>query len=464
MKLKKIATLLAVAGITAPAFATNGMNLEGYGAAATAMGGASMAYDNGAGAMMNNPATLGLMSEGRGIGVALGFLGPNVESSVPALGMKASSGGDAYYMPAFGYVAKTGKMTYGIGVYSQGGMGTEYSANSFMAQGTGEKTRSEVGVGRVILPLAYNVNDQFTVGGSLDFVWATMDIKMAAGLADFNAMTTNMSAGMGGAMAALVGGGADTFRLDFSDDSDFFGEAYGTGLAGKIGFTYKVTPSLSIGGTYHTETDLGDMKTDSKGASFSAYDVSGGLGAMGAPVKGKLTIHNFQWPETYGLGVAYQPNDKWLLVADYKRLNWSKVMKDFKMTYSTANLGTGVTEFADFKISQNWDDQNVFMLGASYRVNDALTVRFGANLSDNPVPNNRVHPLFPATIEKHYTMGFGYMFSKQSALDFALSYAPKVSVIGTQNTGAAGSGIGGNNGIKITHSQLNWQLQYGYRF
>ena len=72
---KKIAALLAISGIAAPAFATNGMDLEGYGAVATAMGGASMAYENGAGAMMNNPATLGLMPQGSGIGIALGFLG-----------------------------------------------------------------------------------------------------------------------------------------------------------------------------------------------------------------------------------------------------------------------------------------------------------------------------------------------------------------------------------------------------
>ncbi|HTY04146.1 MAG TPA: aromatic hydrocarbon degradation protein, partial [Rhodocyclaceae bacterium] len=71
MTLKKIAALLSAAGIVSPAFATNGMDLEGYGAVATAMGGASMAYDNGAGAMMNNPATLGLMGQGSGIGVAL---------------------------------------------------------------------------------------------------------------------------------------------------------------------------------------------------------------------------------------------------------------------------------------------------------------------------------------------------------------------------------------------------------
>lgn len=461
MTLKKIAALLSIAGITSPAFATNGMNLEGYGAVATSMGGASMAYDNGAGAMMNNPATLGLMGQGSAIGVALGFLGPDVKSSVPAMGMNADSSANAFYMPAIGYLMKTGSFTFGAGLYSQGGMGTEYSESSFLAQGTGDKVRSEVGVGRLIFPLAYNVNDSLTIGGSVDWVWATMDIKMAASSGDFMAMATGMSSGMGTAMAGLMGGGANTFRIDFSDNNDFMGEAVGSGFAAKLGLTYKINQALSIGAAYHSKTDLGDMETDSNGASFSAYN-SGT--AMGAPVVGKIAIHNFQWPETYGLGMAYQATDRLMVAADYKRLNWSKVMKDFKMTYSTANLGTGVTESADFSISQNWSDQDVFMLGASYRLTDALTLRAGANIADNPIPDNRVHPLFPAIIKNHYTFGVGYMTSKTSGVDFSLVYAPEVSVTGTQATGAAGSGIGGNQGVNIKHSQLNWQLQYGMHF
>jgi len=459
MTLMKIAALLALAGIASPAFATNGMNLEGYGPVATAMGGASMAYDNGAGAMMNNPATLGLMGQGSAIGVALGFLGPDVKASVPAFGLNAESGGDAYYMPAIGYLMKTGNFTFGAGIYSQGGMGTEYGASSFLARGTGDKVRSEVGVGRVIVPLAYNVNDSLTIGGSIDWVWATMDIKMAAGMADFQAMATGMSGGM----ATMMGGmpGTADFRIDFSDNNDFMGKAVGTGFAGKLGLTYKINQALSLGATYHSKTDLGDMETDSNGASFSAYNA--GV-ALGAPITGKITIHNFQWPETYGLGLAYQATDRLMIAADYKRLNWSGVMKDFKMTYTTANLGTGTTESADFKISQNWADQDVFMLGAAYRVTDALTLRAGANIADNPIPNDRVHPLFPAIVENHYTFGVGYMTSKTGGVDFSLVYAPEVSVTGTQATGTPGSGVGGNQGVNIKHSQLNWQIQYGQRF
>ena len=46
-----------------PAAATNGMNLEAYGAKAGGMGGASFAYENGNSALMNNPATLGLRQD-----------------------------------------------------------------------------------------------------------------------------------------------------------------------------------------------------------------------------------------------------------------------------------------------------------------------------------------------------------------------------------------------------------------
>src|SRR5665647_740802 len=146
MKINKIVVSLMAAGIMASplAYATNGMNLEGYGPVAEAMGGASMAYDNGLAAVMNNPATLGMMPEDSSrVDVALGVLAPAITASVPVGAPSVDSSATAFYMPAMGYAKKSGQMTYGVGVFSQGGMGTEYDANSFMAAGSGEKVRSE---------------------------------------------------------------------------------------------------------------------------------------------------------------------------------------------------------------------------------------------------------------------------------------------------------------------------------
>lgn len=57
---------------------------------------AAMGYDNGTAAMANNPATLALMADDSRLDVMVGFVGPDVETS---MGM-GKSGADAFYMPA----------------------------------------------------------------------------------------------------------------------------------------------------------------------------------------------------------------------------------------------------------------------------------------------------------------------------------------------------------------------------
>ena len=508
MKLKKIAALLAVAGMSAPAFATNGMNLEGYGPVATAMGGASFAYDNGTAAVMNNPATLALSGQGSQFEVALGFLGPNVDTKNNAFGSEGSSA-DAFYMPAIGYKNTVGKLTYGLGIFSQGGMGAEYSANSAMdatSHGTtfggaamtgGEKQRSELGVGRVSFPLAYQLSDQLTVGGSADFVWGGLDIlwsedstgffgaidsskvsaATSAKLAGFPVVPGGKRGSMGGTMIdtfvtnfAVVGGFSDFHwgHFDFSDNSAFAQEAMGYGYAGKLGFTYKVNDKLTIGGTYHSKTAMKDFEGD---ATLSFKVTTAAVDSV-IPVKAKVQVVDFEWPETYGVGLAYQATDQLMIAADYKRINWADVMKNFhmKFTADASQAGMAAT-FAntvlDYEYYQNWDDQNVINLGGAYKVNDKLTLRAGYNYASNPVPKSTVNFLFPATVEHHYTAGFGYAFSKASDFNFSLTYAPEnkvtESVVETL-TGGGAARTTPKSATTIGHSQINWQLLYSYKF
>jgi len=423
------------AAIVAPVtgFATNGMNLEGYGPIATGMGGASMAYDNGVAAVMNNPATLGLMEDGESrLDLALGNLGPDITSSSGPF--STDSGGDSYYMPAVGYAKRNGKLTYGVGMSAQGGMGTEYAAGSFLGGTTGLEARSEVGVGRLVAPIVYNVDKNLTVGGSIDYVWASMDLKMAASMAQAMGMMQP------GTTLALPGAGWDYAYFDFSNDSDFSGEAKGDGFAGKLGITYKVSNELTVGATYHTETSLGDLETSSTGATLSLLNAGTPIAAL----PGKIAVNDFQWPSTLAVGMSYK-QDKWMIVADVKQINWSDVMSAFNMTYSNAG---GVAIMA---MPQDWDDQTVIQIGGSYKVTAETTLRAGINSASNPIPDATVHPLFPATIESHYTLGVGYAVSKMSSIDFSLTIAPEVSV-------------DGDSGVTTDHSQMNWQFMYSQKF
>ncbi len=436
MKLTRIAASLVLVGLAGSAYATNGMNMEGYGPIAAGMGGASMAYDNGNAAMMNNPATLGLAADGNRLDVALGFLGPDV-----AVVGGQSSGGDAYYMPAAGWTRKNGKLTYGVGMFAQGGMGTEFAMGM-----DGLPERSELGVGRLIAPLAFNVNPDLTIGGSVDFVWAMLDLRMAMPLSNMAGLITPTGGGNGtlmGALGGMMGAGYDNARLDFSDGNDFTGKAKGYGLAGKLGFTYKINPMFTLGGTYHSKTDLGDMETNTGGASMIVTDTGGNPTQV---VPGKISVRDFQWPETYGLGVAIQANPRLLVALDYKRINWKDVMKNFTMTYSA--MGDSVT----FALPQNWDDQDVFQIGLSYKATDALTLRAGANLSDNPIPDATMHYLFPAIVENHYTVGLGYAIDPTSDVNVSLQHAPEVEQ--TNST----------FGYTVSHEQTSFQLMYSKRF
>jgi long-chain fatty acid transport protein len=477
---KKIAALLSIAGIVSPAFATNGMNMEGYGPVASGMGGASFAYDNGTAGLINNPATLGLMASGTSrLDVAVGGLHPNVTSKMSGM-PDADSDGTAYFMPAMGYVRKDGKLTYGAGLMAQGGMGTEYGSSSFLsnyqsagyllsgglggAQGaSGKENRSELGLGRVMVPLTYDVSDNFRIGGTLDYLWGGLDLQMVMSGAMFAQFT-----GFGGASASALGTASGSMvsalggfgladvnwaQFDFSKGKNgMTQELTTTGYAGNVGFVWKAAPNVTVGGVYHSKTKLSDME----GNGAINMSVNMGAGATEMSVSGKLKVVDFQWPETYGFGVAYQLSETVMLAADYKRINWSKVMKNFQMQF-TASGNSGMLAglngtVMDATLYQNWDDQDVFMFGGSYKMMEALTLRAGINIANNPIPSQFMNPLFPAIVKNHYMGGVGYAISKASSVDFSFTYAPEVSVTNA------------NMGVTTTHSQTNWQLMYSQRF
>jgi long-chain fatty acid transport protein len=148
-------------------------------------------------------------------------------------------------------------------------------------------------------------------------------------------------------------------------------------------------------------------------------------------------------------------NDALMIASDYKRIRWSRVMDAFRMTF-VADSGMFAGADMSATLTQNWKDQDVFMIGAAYKVSAPLTVRVGVNLANNPIPDGLMNPLFPATVKDHYAFGLGYELSKASSMDFAYTYAPKVSVTNASNPAMP---------ITTTHAQThNWQLMYSQRF
>ncbi|MBA4262810.1 MAG: aromatic hydrocarbon degradation protein [Comamonadaceae bacterium] len=393
--------------VSLPAVATNGMNLEAYGAKAGGMGGASFAYENGNSAMMNNPATLGLRQEGQNIGLGLTLMMPDVKTITP-MGTTAESDGDKYWMPSISYMRKSGKFTYGVGMLAQGGMGTEYGSSL-----SGSPTmpfRSEVGFGRLMFPLAFNVNEKLTVAGQIDYVWASMDVQMSPD---------------------------GTNYVSFSNNNDFSGAAKGNGWAYKLGAHYKLSDAFSVGATYHSKTDISDLEG------------SGTLNSNPARFK----VIDFQWPETYGVGMAWQATPGFMLTADIKHIGWKDSMKDFRLSANV--MGMGWNNFPP--LPQNWKDQTVFMIGGQYMLRPGLALRAGINHASNPVPDGTLNPLFPATIETHYTFGVGWNIGGGHSVAGSLAIAPKVT---RTNPNMFGPGVAGT----VSHSQSTLRVNYNHSF
>lgn len=440
---KRLLALAVSAALAAPmtAFATNGMNLEAYGPIAGGMGGASMAYDNGTAGMMNNPATLGLADAGNRIDVAVGVLGPDITSSMAGM-PAAESDATSFVMPALGWAKKDGQLTYGLGMFAQGGMGTTYASDSFISAGTGEESMSEVGVGRLIIPLSYNVNDQFTVGGSVDYVWGGMDIRMAMDAATVGNMMMGglVSGTMTSTLAAMPAGSWTAARFDFEKSGTMAQAVDGDGYGVKLGMTYKVNDELSIGATYHAETDMDDWSGD---ATMSMYN--GSTSIMEMP--GTMKVVDFQWPSMIGVGIDYKASDALRVVADVKQIGWEDVMANFNMEFTASNGAT-----MNITMPQNWEDQTVVSLGVEYAASPEMLVRAGYNSSSNPIPDSTMHPMFPAIVEDHYTLGLGYAVSGHQSVDFSATIAPKVTQTNSQTN------------ITTEHSQLNWQFMYSHKF
>lgn len=458
-------TAATILGIVAPVVlhATNGMNLEGYGPVATAMGGASLAYDNGTAAVINNPATLGLLATTRRLDVALGVLGPRITATSPT-GMSAESQAKAFFMPAFGYAARSGNLTYGLGLFGQGGMGCQYEGNTWRGLGFNLENRTEVSVGRLIAPISYKVSDRLHLAATVDFVWAGMDLKMAMSGAQFFDLVDPRSQQFGRASGSLVqsfsgmlgtlpaGTNVDYAYFNFCNGNPYTGEARGYGYAGKVGLVYEVSPELTFGLTYHSRTSLGDLKAP---GNFLGFQLSvPGMGRMPQTLSGDIRVLDFEWPAMAGVGLAYRPNSDWLIVADIRTVFWQDVMDSFNMRF-TASSATSNGPFAgqvmNATLFQKWDDQVVFQTGAAVRLNKEFTLRFGANFASNQIPDKFLNCLFPATIEKHITAGFGYVLSPRSSIDVSVTHGFEVE----QTNGY---------GIRISHSQNNAQVMYSYRF
>lgn len=385
-----IILLLALLAAPHPACATNGMFLSAYGAETAGRGGANIAISDRSLALSFNPAGLAQL-QGRHFTTNLAMLSPSLEFENSING-STDAEDRLFPLPAFAYVRSSRETpwSWGYGFVGQGGMGATFE-NLNTPFGNRDETFSEVRFATLTPSVAYSFSDDLAVGASFNIGYADTSFRFFPRTSFFNAQDP----------------GNSFFGVDLR-------RAKGLQTSVRLGGWWRPDPRLALGAVYQTKTrsdfDNGDMTVN-----FNNHPL------LKQKVRYTAEVDGFTFASQAGIGLAWRPASPWVVALDVKRYFWDDAIDTIKVKARDPNV-QGAPATLELPFVFNWKDQWVYALGADYRATDRLTLRAGYNHGSNPVPSGTLTPLFPATVERHASVGFGWLFGNRT-YDFAIERA-----------------------------------------
>ncbi|MDI1309544.1 MAG: outer membrane protein transport protein [Methylotenera sp.] len=360
-----IALILCGITLSPQSNATNGINLIGYGAESTLMGGADTAVARDSSALNTNPAGLaqikGKLFDGYG-----SLLRTTDLAHKDALNDQHAD--NRYVLLAGGGYAQQLEdlpCTAGLGFFSQGGAGAKFK-HIKTPFGTDDEMNSLFGIAKVTPGLGCQVTDKLSIGGSVSLIYASIEQK-------FFYHTPPV-----GNFAGFENTGADTIRFGF-----------------KLGAQYKLDEQWTLGASYTEKTEL----------PLTGGTAKFNFGPLGIVKYDNLSIKGFALPREVAIGAAFRPNADLLLSAKINWINWADAIND--VTTKWSDPSNTLAQATMISVTpQDWHNQIVYALGAAYAYDDKTTLYAGYNYGKNPVPKKNSSALLAATLEDHITLGF----------------------------------------------------------
>jgi len=414
MKFTRVFAFMALAGLAGSAYATNGYFSHGYGMKAKGMGGAATATHDDAFFGANNPAAAAFAGNRFDLGVDL--FSPIREYTRVGGADPGSVESDSNYflIPELGYNRMlNNSLALGVTVYGNGGMNTDYApgqgdtgvcAGAAPTGVTGPTLNMLCGQGSLGVDLmqlivaptaAYKIAPNHSIGISPLIGYQRFK---AEGLHAFMQISTSPN--------NLTNNGYE--------------DAFGYGV--RVGYMGKITPTVTIGAAYASKMN------------FDELDLYKGLFAEQG---------DFDIPENYNIGVAWQATPTVKLALDYQRINYTSVASVSNISNPPACVavppaGPAVTPAClggAAGIGFGWQDIDVWKLGAEYKYSQNLVLRAGWNHGDNPITSADVmfNALAPGVIKDHVTLGFTYMLATGNEVTMSYMHGFANDVMGADN-------------------------------
>ncbi len=380
----------------------NGLNLNGFGARATGMGGAYVGLADDFTAVFWNPAGLALLTRPT-FGLGGDILMPSATFTLGSYSMET----EKKYYPAgiLGYFQPIGgNIVVGLGAYTLSGLGaawdntgleavlvSPYPPSMFSPPLGAYKWESFIGSVTLAPSIAVKVSEQFFLGATFNVnygffkthQWGTFQvipIKPVPALINFEQQDLDVKGwGFGATVGALV------------KPADWI----------SFGVTYRTQAKIKLSGTTEIE-NLDGLEPYLGGIDISTTSNT------------KMSVVSPMW---LAGGVALKPVDGLTLTFDAQYTNWAKLQQvdlEFEDPFWAVNLGEEGT------LHLNWANKTQLRGGIEYDFGK-LAVRAGYYYDPAPAPDETLNILVPSFTFNSVIGGIGYKAGALK-LDFALEY------------------------------------------
>jgi len=372
---------------------------------ASGMGSAFTAVADDASAAWHNPAGVGFSQGNQIMGGGVGLIVPGAKYSPNASttggGSSTQAKSKTFLVPHayYTYMNEASGLGGSIGINSPFGLETNWPATGPFAS---KNTYSRIQMFQVNPSLVYRISDHLAVAAGADYAYLN--------------------------------------NVDLNSSNQML-NGNGDGWGGNASLMYK-QDNLSVGLSYRSK-----IKVNINGTAI-AQSTLRTLGGTTTGAKSKVTL-----PDMVNFGVAYKPQQDWLLSFDVDWVNW-KTYDAINITYDLASYRTavstlqtliGATATGSTNDPRNWKATTAFRFGAEWDYTDHSRTRFGYVFDPTPSSDVDFSPSTPDNDRHIVSFGYGYDINAQTTLDLFYGY---VYFVKRNQTASPTTPAGSPNAVK----------------
>jgi len=421
--LQKTALAAAIAGISAPAsasfFAIAEQSASGLGTAFA--GGAAITED--ASTVWYNPAGMTRLDRPQLI-LGGSYLDINIKTNsvsastvnlgaIPSLPISGGAGqnpGESAFVPNLYYVHPLSKdFSVGAGINAPFGLVTEYDSSW---AGRYHAVKSDIKTINYNLGAGYRFDDVWSGGAGVSYQHLKAELTQAIDFA------TLCNLAVGGGVAAAANCAFPNFSqpnnpndgfAKVTADSNAWG--YNLGLLAQLPNDFRVGVAYRSKITHHLKGDFdATVPTPAApaGAAGATAAAAATFGIADTGAKSDVVL-----PATLSIS-AVQQIGQWALMADVSQTYWSQ-LKELRIRFDPVQP----VAQADSVVTLNLKNTMRVSVGATYKLNDAWTLRGGFAWDQTPVTSaENTTPRLPDADRTWYAIGAGWQLSRSWAFDF----------------------------------------------